>query len=89
MRLSGTERVRDNAYRPDLLRVRMAGAVDPSVADPHDRSGPSVDQPHAVAEFQSFDHDLAALGRDAGPGDEAGELPAIVTSVPRLASDAS
>jgi len=65
------ERVRDDADRPDCVRMGMALAIGVAVTDPDDRAHIARGCHHPVADAQRFDRDLACGRRDAGSRDVA------------------
>jgi len=70
--LAGTERAREDAYWPDLVRCRMARAVHVTMTDPAHRFRLVVQcHLHTVADAQFLHRDLATFGADPCPADEA------------------
>jgi hypothetical protein len=71
MRQTRAERAGGDAVGPDFSWLPMTAAIDLAMAEPTHRGGAPVRGEHRVADAQSFDHNFAARGADAGAGAEA------------------
>jgi hypothetical protein len=71
LRFAHCERIGHYAYRPNLVRSWVVEAIDPAMAEPHDRHGSAIKKLDVIANLQGFNDNLATVSRDPRTGDEA------------------